>query len=556
MAPVLLLFALTSGPAPELVGEGAAVELRALRAYLGLYEESRKVADASQELSVELGLDLRARLDRFLDQRDLPAAPKEEGIWVYLGLARAACVPTTEGPSGFGTAGPESLSARRLFLEVLSRAEEAGLDPLGAELEMLQSPEVGFDAHETYARLARRMGPLLDRAPALPAEEEAGLRAVFRRLLGDPAWPKLKDGQALPAAARLLAALGGGERRVEAGLFAAKLHDWTARLLEAEARGGEQAQEAGIIHLYRTLELVGRDLDQAQIEGALAGLSALAPPSLSEGASPQGPAFSSVEVGEVRLPAPRGSRPSPGSAAAGGELIPPLAAEASSDRKTRYLLAPGKSYQVRLVCGREGTEPPALFRVLAKAGLDGRLVLPRWLPPGMVPITDAETGRVAFLADQRPWSIRRFLLALQRSWTALGTDLTLPLRLCQSTALREIPLSPKGEPSFAALVGLLSAQPPSNRLEETFWVEAGDEAGRAAAFEIAGAVLTANSGLRDSALSLPTVAQANRLFEGGAWFGIEEPCGLFNATRLVPEPKELGERARYGIRTVWNVPSP
>jgi hypothetical protein len=173
----------------------------------------------------------------------------------------------------------------------------------------------------------------------------------------------------------------------------------------------------------------------------------------------------------------------------------------------------------------------------------------------MVPITAQETGRVAFLADRRPWSVRRFLLAFQRCGNGISGDRGVAQRVHRHSTLRDFPL--EGEASYQTLVGLLSEPALKARLEETFWVDSRDEPGKAAAFEIAGTILSGNTGLRDTALALPTVAEANRLLRDGERFALEEThCGLFNAIRLVPDPPEGPERCRRVIRTVLRLGAP
>src|SRR5262249_43792265 len=160
------------------------------------------------------------------------------------------------------------------------------------------------------------------------------------------------------------------------------------------------------------------------------------------------------------------------------------------------------------------------FRLLARPGAKSRLVLPASIPAGMVPVTSSETGQVAFLVDRRPWSIRRFLLALQKSWSALPEDPRAACRIHRSTLLRAVQL-PARSACFPALIALLSAPSAQARLEETFWIDGSDAAARSEAFEIASTILTANTGLRDTGLSLPTVAEAQRLWREGRWFALE-----------------------------------
>jgi hypothetical protein len=561
----LVMAAWAGGPPEGVAGAEAAVEIRALRGYLGLYRESlEKGSGPSTPWVVEMARDLRQRLDRLLDSPDLSGPSREEAVQIYLGFARAVSTPAPAGKAAVPRgAGLEWVSGRELYAEAVKRAEAAGLDPLPLELEMLQSPGVGLDPRETYRRLARRLARLHD-GTGLGAEEKTRLRAVVRRLLQTPSWPDLEEGDSLSGAVELLFAHGGGDEREELDAIASKLKDWTERLIAGEtATEGELARSRALIHLYRALLKVGRRFDAAQLSGALKGLEPLAPPSIAPGPPGGEGLLRSVEIRELRLVAATAGTagtagPETAKGGAGGwEAVLPLPAELFPGLAARHFLVPGKAYQIELACLFEGGAAPVLFRLLGRGGEEARLVLPRSIPPGMVPVTSAESGRLAFLADRRPWSIRRFLLALQRSWNGLAGDPSAAAGIYRATVLRELPLPEGGEPSLAAVVGLLSLPRVAERLEETFWVDAGDEAGRVKAFEIAAAVLTGNSGLRNTRLALPTVAEANRLFRDGAHFGLEETSyGLFNATRLVPEPRELGGRPRYAIRAVLDPASP
>ena len=67
--------------------------------------------------------------------------------------------------------------------------------------------------------------------------------------------------------------------------------------------------------------------------------------------------------------------------------------------------------------------------------------------------------------------------------------------------------------------------------------------------------------LKASEPSMPTVAEANQLWQDGVHFGLDQPLsghsyGLFNATRLIPDAQMLGDRPRYIIRTVQRITVP
>jgi len=529
---LLILTAGSDGPPGEVP-----VELRALRSYLGVHEVSQ-ASGTGAERSGEFAADLKARLERFLGRSDLRPQERTEAIGIYQDLARSiAAAPATPGPNG----GP---GMRDVYAGLIRQAEVAGMDPLPIELEMLSGHGAGLDARNAYAAVARLAPRIKGRFGALDPEEASALEGILQRILGETGWPDLESGAALSGTIELLLGIGGASRMRSAPVIAAKLVEWTGRILRAEAaRDGEMAQEGAIIHLYRALELSGPSLDEAQWASILEGLVPLLPPVVAAGAGPAEGTVQAAEIGEVRLPSGAVQR------------IPPLPPGIGPGQH-RYLLVPRKAYQVELVCTGPGGEPRNSFLVLARPGAESRLAVPRVIPQGMVPVTLAENGRLAFLADRRPWSVRRFLLAFQRCGNVLAADRTAVQRIWRSSALREIPLG-GAEPTFAALVGLLSEPMQRDRLEGTFWVDSRDEAARSAAFEIAGGILSGNTGLRDTALQLPTVAESNRMIRDGEWFGIVDPhLGLFNATRLVPDPVPGSERSRYVVRTVLRIGAP
>jgi len=534
------------GASPEAQGSSeGAVELRALSGYLELYRRTLSSSEPSAEkASSELNADLRARLDRLLDRADLTVSLQAEAISIYHGVASAMSTAARAAAPGRNTT-EEKAVLREFYFDLVKRAEAIGVDAAPLELEMISSPQVGLDAAEVYERLVRLRPRLVSRMTALRREERDLLARVIRRLLLEPSWPDLEGGAALTAVLGLLqASVPKGGELPERAAVAEKLADWTQRLLASEAaREGELAQGTALIHLYRSLELVGRALDPSQRAAALKGLLPLAAPGLNDGPIGEG-ALRSVEIGTVRLPT------------GGRETIPQLSATIGPGGVPGHFLVPGRFYQVELICNQGGSQR-SIFWVMARAGSDSRPMLPRIIPAGMVPITHAETGRVGFLADRRPWSIRRFLIAFQRSWNTFSSDPQAVQRIFRHSVLREIPLPGGSVPSYQGLISLLSAPSVQNRLEETFWLDGAEESGRRVAFEIAGAVLSANTGLRDTTLSLPTVAEATRLYRDGDRFALDEPAyGLFNATRLIPDPRELGAKARYVIRAVQALPAP
>jgi len=533
----LFLAALLQTPPDFRNGEESAVELRAMGGYLGLYAAAQKMP-SSDTWREEIRKDLQVRLEKFLDRPDLTPPVREEAIEIYHQLAR------TLASQGLKHS-VKSLALREVYSRLIQRAETAGQDSLRFELEMLSTPGIGLGPQETYSAIARMMPGLSQRPDPLPGELSEMMKGVLRRILAEPGWPDLESGDALTRIVQLLLKLKGSDRTQDGEVIAKKLEEWTARLLKAEAaREGEMAQEEAIIHLYRSLEMAGRLLNPEQRTAALKGLLALEPPALVEG--PQSPKpFRKAEIGEVRLPA--GTR----------RRIPPLSYLLAAGTHSRYLLVPGKSYQVKLICSGQGPEPRSIYWVLARAGPSSRLMLPRSIPDGMVPITLAESGRIGFLADRKPWSIRKFLLAFQRCGNSLVADRDAVLRIYKQTALREISLGEGESPTFAALVQLLSNPALKRRLDEIFWVDSRDRIGRAVAFEIANAVLNSNTGLRDTGLVMPTVSEANRLRRQGELFGIEDhQFGIFNAIQLIPKPEENPQRSRYVVRTVLQIASP
>ncbi len=534
----ILLVALFQGLPDHKEVDDADVELRALQGYLGLYVAAQNMP-SSQTWREDIGMDLNTRLEKFLDRIDLLPPTRAKAIEVYHQLARTFTRQKWNGST------EKSLILRDIYSRLIQRAEAAGQDSLSIELEMLSTPEIGLDARETYSAIARMMPRLSKQSDLLPPELSDVLKGVLRRILSESGWPDLESGNSLTETVQLLLRLGESERAHDAAVITKKLAEWTARLLKAEAaREGELAHEAAIIHLYRSLELAGKQLSTLQRKAVLEGLSPLEPPMLAQGAKAQKP-FHSVEIGEVRLPS-------------GARLrIPPLSPLLAAGFPSRYLLVPKKSYQVKLVCTGDGQELQSVFWVLARPGMDTGLMLPRSIPEGMVPVTLEGSGRIGFLADRKPWSIRRFLLAFQKCGNSLVADQSAVLHIYKHSVLREIPLEGDLKPSFAGLAKLLSEQSMKDRLEETFWVDSRQEASRAAAFEIAGAVLSGNTGLRDTALELPTVAEANRLLKRGELFGIvDHHFGLFNAIQMIPKPEEDPLRSRYVIRTVLRLASP
>jgi hypothetical protein len=532
--PLAFVALLGAPDAPE--REEPAVELRSLRGYLGYYAAARDSSSAAR--AVDVLADLRSRLDGFLDRSDITPLARSEALAIYHDLALevgAAAAKST----------PSAAPVQQdVYGEVIRRMQAAGQDTLALELEMLASPGIGMEPREIYESLARLMPGLRERAAPLPLEERTTLRALLRRVLAQSGWPDLEEGTALTSTIDLLLHTAGAERVSEAPVVARKLAEWTSRLLRAEtARDGELAQEPAIIHLYRALESAAPTLSATDRQAAIAGLEPLEAPALAEGTSNQEGSMRSVEIGEVRLPLGAGQR------------IPPLSPHCVPDGASRHYLVPRKSYQVELIATPILGGSKSTYWVLARPGEEARLILPRCIPPGMVPITSAETGRIAFLADRRPWSMRRFLLAFQRAGGAQASG-SLALRIYRHSALREIPLGAGVQPEFSTLVALLANPALRDILEATFWVDSREEAGRAAAFEMAGGILNGNTGLRDTPLSLPTVAEANRLLRDGERFNLTEPqFGMFNAIRLIPEPAEDRERSRYVIRTVLRIPN-
>jgi hypothetical protein len=520
------------------------VELRALEGYLGLFasavDDPGGAGTGPAIRTEEIGGDLQVRLETLLDRRDLDREARKRALEIYAGLARATGRKAAAG-------GSDASRLQEVYGALIRRAESAGENTLPLELEMLSSPAIGLDARETYAAVARMAPRIRDRSRKFSRDEAVALAGVLCRALSEPGWPDLEGGEALTSTIDLLLGIEGADRTRIGDVLASKLSEWKGRILRAEeAREGELAREMGIIHLYRSLELAGRELDAPRRTAVLDGLVPLAAPVLAEGAVP-GPtegAIRAAEIGEVRIPV--GSVP----------RLPPLSPGLSPEGGARYLLAPGKAYQVQVICTPTVPGPRPSFRVLARAGGNGAIVIPRLIPPGMVPITLAETGRVGFLADREPWSIRRFLLAFQRCGSTLAADRAAVARIYKHSALREIPL-PERELSFGAIVNLLDDPSLKERLDGMFWIDAREEAGRAAAFGTAGSVLSGNSGLRDTALALPTVAEANRILRDGGWFDAVEPgLALFNATRLVPEPGEGRDRFRHVVRTVLRTAAP
>ena len=537
MSILPLAFAALLGAPDTSEREEPSVELRSLRGYLGYYAVARDSSSAAR--AGEVLADLRSRLGSFLDRADISPVARSEALAIYHDLALEV------GSAAAGGAASSAPVQQEVYGEVILRMQGAGQDTLPLQLEMLASPSIGLEPREIYESLARLMPGLRERAAPLPPEERATLLALLRRVSSQPGWPDLEDGTALTSSIDLLLRTAGTERSAEAPVVARKLAEWTSRLLRAEAaREGELAQEPAIIHLYRALESAAQDLAAPDRQAALAGLEALEPPAMAEGASNQEGSMRSVEIGEVRLPLGAGQR------------IPALSPHSAPDGVSRHYLVPRKSYQVELIATPFLGGPKSAFWVLARPGEESRLVLPRCIPPGMVPITSAETGRITFLADRRPWSMRRFLLAFQRAGGAQAPG-GLALRIYRHSALREIPLGGGVQPEYSTLVALLANPALRDILESTFWVDSREEAGRAAAFEIAGGILNGNTGLRDTPLSLPTVAEANRLLRDGERFNLAEPqFGMFNASRLIPEPAEDRERFRYVIRTVLRIPTP
>ncbi len=584
MLGAVLLIATLGGETPgsnaaseEPAGLEAAAELRALRGLLGMQwlafrQATREVATSPQAP----GLDLQLKLGRFLERVDLSPEQKEEAIRLYRAWARSvfrqeeACAAARsesdprEGksapaaPAGKGDLAHRALVVRELFADLTWRAEEAGADTVPIELELLAHPAAALDAHEAYRVVARIIPKLQERRGTLSPSEVGVFLGEIRRLLSTPAWPELDEGVALAGVLEQFMAFRGEVSADESALIGAKLAEWTARLIRAETeREGELAQGTAIIHLYRSLEIAGRHLDPACRAAAVEGLQPLVEPALvsaaAAGPPPSEGLLKAVELGEVRLAV------GPAVGGGGGQKIPPLASSLFPEMASRYLLVPRKSYQVELVATGANRGARSIYWVLARAGNEARLQLPRVVPPGMVPVTAADSGRITFLADRQSWSNRRFLLACQRSWNSLGADRGLAARIHRHTSLREVPLEGGGAPTFEALVNLLGSPAAREAIESGFWVDTGTEAGRKVAFEIASAVLSGNTGLKDTALSLPTVAEANRLWREADRFAIaaaEPRPGLVSPSRLVPEPKDPGDPSRHALRTVLRLVAP
>src|SRR6185436_728768 len=166
------------------------------------------------------------------------------------------------------------------YFGLVKRAEAMGVDAAPLELEMISSPQVGLNAAEIYERLMRLRPRLVSRMASMRKEERDLLARVIRRLLLEPSWPDLEGGAALTAVLGLLqGSVPGGGDLPDKPAVAEKLADWTQRLLASEAaREGELAQGTALIHLYRSLDLVGRSLEPSQRAAVLKGLVPLAGP--------------------------------------------------------------------------------------------------------------------------------------------------------------------------------------------------------------------------------------------------------------------------------------
>ncbi len=588
MLRLVLLIASVGGDPPDSVaaleepaGLEAAAELRALRGLVGMQLLApRQGARQAAAPATASGFDVQFKLGRFLDRPDLSGEQKEEAIRLYREWARSLYRPeetyggagvesdppqgvrevrsVTGAPVAEGDLARRALAVRELFVDLSWRAEEAGADTIPIDLDLLSHPAAALDAHEMYKVVARIIPKLQERRGSLSPSEGGVFLGAIRRLLATPAWPELDEGGALAAVLEQFMAFKPEVTADESALIGAKLAEWTARLIRGELdRESELAQSTAIIHLYRALEITGRHLDPARRAAAVEGLQPIIEPVLAPAAA-AGPAPSdgllkSVELGEVRLAAGLAV------AAGGGQRIPPLAPSLFPEVASRYLLVPRKSYQVELVATGTARGARSVYWVLARAGADARLELPRAIPPGMVPVTAADSGRVTFLADRHLWSNRRFLLACQRSWNSLAADRGLAARIHRHTSLREIPLDGGAPPTFETLVNLLSSPTAREAVENGFWVDTSNEVGRKVAYEIASAVLGGNTGLKDTALSLPTVAEANRLWRDGDRFAIpsgEPRPGLVSPMRLVPEPKDSGDPSRHALRTVLRLVAP
>ena len=523
------------------------MELRAVRAYLGLGALSRP-AGGVEGLAGQAAWGLRSRLERVLDRPDLAAASRDEAIEIYRELAQAVS-RELEGGGNDARSVPSAAFGGPPLLRGHSTAICSGAWrwPGGTRCPSSWRCSPVPRSPSAPRRPTARSPGAARSSSTVPQGSRPGTRRTWRpRSDGcspSRAGPTSKSARPSPswwtsscAAPPATAPRPSSVPRSPSG------PPGSAR---RRARGRTSwAREAGIIHLYRVLELAGGALDPEARASALEGLAPLVPPVIAEGTPPKENGVRAVEVAEVRMPSGAGGR------------IPPLSAAVTGERGPRWLLVPGKAYRVQLLVTAAAGGVRARYWLLARPGAEGRIVLPSAIPSGMTPITPSEPGRVAFLTDRRPWSVRRFLSALQRCGNVLSGDREALARIQRHTVLREIPL-PGGAVGYGALVALLADPSARARLEGTFWIDARTEEGRAVAFEIAGAVLSGNTGLRDTALQLPTAAEAARLYRHGDLFELEEPrLGLFNATRLVPDPSEPGDRRVYAIRTVLRPGAP
>ena len=570
----ILCFVVAQGDAVSV--EELRGELRALQGLRGVLDGTlRRDGDASAVQA--MAQELHREHVRLLDRTDLPEPLRLEAIDGLRALAHSleaefGAVGGSAAPSPLHDPSPNGASPHRALLreihaDLIRRAQVAGVDVIALETAMLSSRTVGLDPRERYQRLERLLPRLRDPGRVLPPAQTNEIRQILYDLLDEPNWPEIDGGDGLPEIVDLLwrlpppsvalSAAGDGTRgdeRTDGQRVGAKLALWTQRLLrDAAANEGQLARTPALVHLYRALEIAAPRLSDSERRRALEGLEPLAPPVLGDAPPGCEGGFTSVEVGEVHTLAASGTK------VARGLRLPSLRAELSGGNSS-YLLPPRSSYLVELLATSQTGGAKPVYWVLARAGAGAELTLPRCVPAGMVPITSAETGRITFLADRRPWTVRRLLQALQRSGSRVASDVGFLERLHAQSVLRDLLPLKDSRADFPLLVGILSSAPPRAEVDSLFWVDVHDRAGRATAFELASAVLSGNTGLKDTPLSLPTVAEAQRLWRDGELFGLDIPgdgtFSLFNSSRIVPEPREASAAQRCVIRTVIRVAAP